>query len=510
MATYIWNGLNFNEGTQPTQFMLDPENNLYLFEQNYLGFFPCTVDSSGNPQYSGNLQYAVAFIPAGIQFDQAFGYTQDQVYAVDTTILNGRLNIFQSNATNIVNASTQNTSSYVNTTVTTALSGAGIAQATSTAAPYLVSPQMNFTFQEILKNWVNGPTMIANLASLLSNHQSNIVGASASVQRITDFKKKLVRQQAVQANQVAIVQNNSSTCLASGTFGAMATAFPNELQPLIGVLQNHNSFTSQQLTNLLPTIATGAGSSIESVVSGIVSGLFGGNSSNVPSIINPIDKFVVDLNTISTSNNSLINQIGNSGFSSLPSQTNYVNQVVNLLNNVMSQIPVTSQTPAPTPVTNPTVINNTITSYYDSQLNLNQNAATSSSQAATNKLLALMQASGPSTTNQNNPTAPPTYVANNPVYGGSFINSGPLQSIFNGEEDQSVIAPNITLSPDPSIQTQQNNTNVAQNAANAAGVSRTPTQGAGINTLDEVPLRPRNTPVDGSLGDYDITLGIIV
>lgn len=509
MATYTWNGLGFNEGTLSTQFMLDFYNNLYLYEQNYNGFFPCTVDSNNNPQYAGSLQYVVKFIPSGTQFDQAFGYTEDQIYNVDTQILNGKLGIFQSNSTNVVDSYTQDTSSYVNTTVTTALSGAGISQAIAANAPYLVSPEMNFSFQEILNNWSDGPTMIKNLSNILTNHQSNLVGTNASVQRIMDFKKKLIRQQANLGDQHRVVQNNTSTFLGSGTFTSLASAFPSQFHPLVGLLQNHNSFASQQITNLLPRIASGAGSSIEGVVNGIVNGLFGSNPSGIPNIINPIDKFVTDLNTISTSSNSLINQLENSGFQSLSNQISYTNQVVNLLNNIMAKIPVNSQIPIPTTVTDPTVINNTLTSYYNAQLGLNQNAASSSSQAATNQLLALMKMAGPSTTNQNNPTAPPTYVADNPVYGGSLINLGPLQSIFNGEKDPSISAPSITLSPDPSVQSQQNNTTVAQNSANQPGVSNAPTQGVGINNLDEVPLRPRNTPVDGSLGDYNISQGLI-
>jgi hypothetical protein len=72
------------------------------------------------------------------------------------------------------------------------------------------------------------------------------------------------------------------------------------------------------------------------------------------------------------------------------------------------------------------------------------------------------------------------------------------------QADPSVTQPNLNLSPDPTVQTQQSVTSAQQTAANLAAIFRTLPPGSSFNNLDEVPLRPRNIPLNGTQGDYQI------
>lgn len=507
MATYTWNGSSFNEGTLTTQFMLDFYNNLYLYEQNYGGFFTCTVDTSGNPQYDGTVQYATQFIPNGTQFDQAFGYSDSQVTTVTTSILQGRLGIFQSTGTNVVDLTTQDPSSYVTNTITPALSAYGTSEALSEYAPFLNNVNFNFGLQDIM-TWGNGKQIINQLAGILSNHQSNLLGIQQGATSIIDFKKKIIRRQTLLANSVRTNQATTQTFMTSGSFGALQSAFPSEFSPFTGVIGNANTISSNNMAGLLPSNL--GGGNVQGVITSAIGKVFGGSNTNgVPNIINPIDKFVTDIGDLQKPNANFLNNIPNTGFSSITNQISFINQAVNILNNIVSKIPVTNTIQLPNASTNTANINSALTSFYKAQISTTstQPAAISTTQKANNQLAILMAQTGPTNTSTI-PVSAANYDINDPSQGGSLLNTPVLSSIFNSEEDSTVKAPNINVSPDPSVQANQYLQIISQNQANQPGIVNTPAQGTGFNIFEEIELRPRNNPITGTPGDYNSNPGL--
>jgi len=497
---YTWNGYGFdNADFVPTQFFSTTLvgfsfNITYLYEQNYNGFFPVNVDASNNVTLvNPNVSEPISLVQNTVLVPL---FLDDQIIGIDTQILNNRLLMFKNNATDIVSTYTQDPSSFVQNTISVALSGSGIGMAVETYAPFLISPELNFGLNDALKNWVNGPDLIKKLNSLFQSHQAEILKVEQGAKRISDFKKKLVKQQVALADRIRNIQGTTESFLASSTFTSLASAYPGTFGKLEGLLHNSNSLLSGKLASIMPTAGLDAGSSIEGIINKFIGNI-------KPTIVNPIDKLFVDIAKLDNAATGILDGLPGNGFESFAHQKDFTNQVVNLLNNIVAKIPITPTFTAPNPLTSPVLINNEITAHKNSILNINSSAATTTSQKAVMDLLKLMSINGPTLK-----SVVSNIVQNDSFHGGTFKNLSIIKSVLGTEVDQSITPPNVSQSPDPIVAQSQNDRSVAQTKADAPGVSRNFTRGSGINILDEVPLRPRNIPLDGSDGDYQVISGI--
>jgi hypothetical protein len=304
------------------------------------------------------------------------------------------------------------------------------------------------------------------------------------------------------------------------------------------MLNSNSQLLGNQISSLLPTSGLSSGTAISGIVDNFINsnlqGIFG---SVIPAIINPMDKIVADISKLestvsSFSNNgslgsaSILNSIPLNGFNSITDMSNFANQSVNVLSNIINKIPISLNKSAPNSITNLNAINTAITTYKQLQtgkISLNSN---SPGYNKSSSLLSSLMASGgpvPKTTSvpvtgTSSSLAPiinsaisgsTAIVSVDPFQGGSFGNLPTIQNVLGGEVDQSIPTPNVTQSPDPSVAVNQNTQSSAQIAADAPGTTRNNVRGSGINILDELPLRPRNIPTDGATpGDYKVIQGI--
>jgi len=506
MPTLTWQNydLGFIETNNPTTMFLteNSTNSLYIFENNYFSFFTCLIDpSNNNPILDPQAQFTTTFIPPNTTFTTT-SYTQSQINFVTNQILQGKLSIFQSNSENLINLITQNPSNFVQNNITPILSTTGLPTALSTNASTLIDPQFNFSINEI-QNWKNGAKILGQISNALTLYQNNLVKIQSSVNSIVDFKKKLLRRSIVIADSIRKDQANLQTFNTNNTFGALENAFPTSFTKFNNVIKNSNTLSSTHLSNLLPqNIGTG---NVQQVLSSTINSLFG---NTIPQIISTPDKFLLDISNLENDTINSITSTITQGFASLTDQLNFINQVLNVCSNIVSKLPITPTIAIPTTSSNTQQINTSLTSFYQSQFQsaVTSTNATTPSQKTSNDLQTLMNSVGPP--NLTIPLPSQNSDPNDPSQGGSIINTSIFQSLFNGEVDPSVSSPNLNISQDPFIAVQQLFNNLQQQQINQPGIIETPTNGNGYNVFEEIPLRPRNNPVNAEIGDYTINTKI--
>jgi hypothetical protein len=508
--TYTWNGTGFNEGFVASQF-LTANNTSYFYEQNYNNFF--VTDNTGY----GFVSDTTAFITIGTIFTDEPEYSM-YVNTFSTALLSAKLLVFQSNATNVINAYNQTPSAYVTTTLTQSASSTSAFTASQLYAPFLTNPQSNFAFSEILNNWNGGPQIIKNLTGILSNFQGIVLGSMQKTKAVVDFKTKLLRQTTAVADETSKIQQQVNGFLSTNTFSALASAFPNSGLPQFNqLLMNHNAALEKAICTLCPVAAKGAS------VEGIINEFLGGKIFN---ILSPMDKIIADINNSNNIVSNLIKSIPTNGFtadtiapslsaayqsqsayiinsqgnpqiSSLNAMSSFTNQAVNLLNNIMSKVPITASLPAPNAVTNPTQILNTLISTAKQSYTGQSTTLTGAQQAIATLVNTIATTTSPASSMYNPPVNPAE-----PSQGGSLANIAPLNSIFGGTTDPTITNPVINIALDPDVSNNQMLNLIAQRNVDAPGIFDTVAQGNGINLFNPIPHTPRNTPVDGSLGTY--------
>jgi hypothetical protein len=148
----------------------------------------------------------------------------------------------------------------------------------------------------------------------------------------------------------------------------------------------------------------------------------------------------------------------------------------------------------PNAITNPNQIFSILTANTNSFLGNNTNTLVPSvAQQAINSLISITAMTG---------SAPVTSAAQT-----SYTTMLPSLTGVLSFIDPNIPTPNISTSPDPSIALLQSFLGGQQTTANFAAIFRQLLQGQGYNNFNDVPLRPRNTPVTGELGSYAIDIG---
>jgi hypothetical protein len=484
--TYTWDGIGFNQFVA-SQILEDTNGNYYYYDQNYIGFFPITI-SDGQLVNPDSIPINSEALPQDTVLNDVPDSSDLSTQAA-TAVLNNKMNAFVAQSSNILNGYNQNPSAYVNTTITAGLgtpaASGGIVNVLNTYAPFLTSPTTNFAFQDILTSWPGGTAVIQGLAGALSNFQNSLNQTLGGPQLVVDFKTKLLRQQMLTADSVNSNQTQISQYLNQGTFTSLASAFPEQMGPLPGLLQTHLNFLNINLAGSIPTADLPP--ALQGVISSVLGSLFGGSQ---PQIVNPMDKIVNDINGLNTNGGSSFLAVFGGNLSSLQSTQSYTNQAVNLLSNIVAQIPISSQMAVPNQVTDVNQISAVLLTNAQSTIfNVGGNSSLTASQQSVANLLTVVT----------NTTSPP--ISSIPT---SFTQILPSVSGLLSQADPSVTQPNLNLSPDPTVQTQQSVTSAQQTAANLAAIFRTLPPGSSFNNLDEVPLRPRNIPLNGTQGDYQI------
>jgi hypothetical protein len=501
--TYTWNGNGFNEVVFLTsQYLIDPNNNIYYYDQNYVGFFP-VLFTNGVIIYNDSSFLPVTIASGTVFIDDPTLSAIPNINCISAIIFSGRFALFQSNLSNILEIYTQNPSAFVanaingiddSTTVSKSLP-LPVFQSLSTNTPFLVSTALNFGFKDILSSWPNGNSVIQSLASTLSNHQANLNGTNDKIHSIIDFKKKLVKQQVALADKTRMLQGQVDQWANGGTFSTLASKF-TEFTQLKSTLDDSNSYLSNELTKLLPS------SSIAStVLSGVFNKVFG--SSGLPVIVNPVDKILSDITNLTSAGTAILNNTFNvTAFGDVASESSFVNQALTILNNLMSQIPITPTINIPGSTTNPLQIFSSLNAYAVAQTGTQvTNALQQQAFTALTNLMTMAASGLPSAIAQS---------SSDSFLGGSFLNLPSFSGLLS-EIDPSITGPNITGSPDPTIAQSQITAQKTQNQINQPGVYQNTVRGTSINNITDVPLRPRNVVVaDNSSGDYQIDPNIPV
>lgn len=495
--SYTWLGNTFDpsDGSVETNVMNDNSNNVYFYDANYNGFFPLNINN-GIASYGGGGD--IILLPANTILN-LYTLTDANFAVVSNEIITSRLNAFLSDPQNIINSATQTPSTLIINTLTTAVSANNLSSAYAASASYLTSLNMNFAFNDIANHWVNGQNVLKSMSNILSTHQNIINNLNASTNGIIDFKKKIIRGQTMFADSVRKVQNDAYNFSTTPTFTRLVSSFPNELGKTVSAFGNSHQVLGKKLSHILPS-NLGSSSQISNLLNNFIGGAFNGV---IPPIVNPIDKLLVDVNNINTATlNGFAQIVPSEGFGSFAEQQIFVNQTVNLLNNIIAKIPITSQVAKQSAVTNPAAINNAVSNYYKSVFGLQTTNTNTQQQATVNQTLADMQTTDLNAIQAAYNNQP--YLSTDPASGGSFFNQGVYTNLFGGEIDQSVTSPNITLSPDPSIQASQNGMSTNQLKANQGTSFSFKEEGAGVNLFEDVILRPRNIPIDGTTGTYNL------
>jgi hypothetical protein len=483
-----WNGTYFdNQPFVASQFFQDANGSLYFFEQNYRNFFPVTNPSSGVPQLSqGDLAKNLASGTLLTSVDSLLS----NVTTIATSVIQYKRGDFRSNSKNILDSVTQEPTSLVNTAIQNALSSnQGLQTALQSAAGYLTHPDLNFALGDIQGGWHNGPQLIQILASLINNHQANILGASDALKRISDFKKKILLQVTNAADEARKLQGQLDIFQSENTLQALSTTFPTVFGPIKQLLDNQNKALSGEIARLLPgSLASRV--NVGSFLSNIFNSVVG---SKIPQILNPIDKIFSDVEYISSEGDNLINQIPVDGFGNLETQTAVVNQVANILNNFVNNIAIKPTIPTFEPVTGLANIYETADQYVQQQLGILTSQLATSEQS----IIDTISKNGIS-------PVPPPLDPNDSFNGGTLANvfSSANLPTFPSVAPLNYPTPDVTISGDPQIAVNQSNRNAQQVSANEPGVTRTVKRGDCINNISDVPLKPRSQPVDGSQGDY--------
>lgn len=478
-TVYTWGGSSFTSPDFITShFMLSSsDGNTYFYEQNYMLFFPVTFSSEGAPYYTGNGQGVT--LPVNTSLLVLTGYAS-YITAFDASIYQTRANSFLSDPTNVLDAANQQPTSLVTNSTTAALTAnANLQQALQNATGILTDVHLNFAMKDIMNSWPGGSSIISMISSFLANHQNLILGSQLKIQKLIDFKQALISQSVQNANKQVAISGQLNTWQNQGTFTGLASAFPT-VSTLTSSFSGQNTQISQNLTKFIPGSAASGDSTISSIF-----GNAGLNTNSLPPILNPMDKFIIDLGNLNTSN------VPYNGFSSLAQATNHINQLANLLNNIHATMPITPQGVVKTPVTNPATIYTTATQYANAQ-----NGITTTVSASATALANLAKTT--SVIASSSPT-----LGSNASMGGSLANNPSIASVIPSNLPP-VPDYNITTSPDPEIASTQNNINNQQVAANATTTTMMVSAGDCINNIaDVVPLKPRCKPFNGSLGDFN-------
>jgi len=492
MATYTWNGYFFDGSTEVvSQFMLDAGGYLWYYDQNYNAFFPAVLVND-QPVYQSNGYGTYAngqpgpMSPGSVLTSQ--DYLAQFVTAFAVSVITARSNTYTSDPTNVLNSSLQQPTTLVQTSINNALSSnVGLTTALASAAPFLTSTQSNFAFNDIYSSWQDGPALISSLQGLVANHQQNLTAATDAVSRLTDFKKKILKQIVQNADANYQLQSQLNTFQSKGTFTALASAFPGTMGPFQQSLSNNQATLGQQLQKTLPSSVASNNS--------IISSIFGGSPSSLNQIMNPIDKILLDVNNLDNQSVSIFDSFPVNGFGTLSNQTNFVNQVSSLLNSIVQSHP-TVNTKSSVAITNPTTILSQLSTYVSTMLG---GSTTTPTSQATNTLTASLSATSAA-------AQIGALTNTNPASGGSFsniLNTQGQAAIPLPTMDNLVIPqPNYTLSTDPEIANNQNSATQAATTASQSGTTMQVLQGNCINNISDVPLKPRCQPFDGGQGSF--------
>jgi hypothetical protein len=488
MASYVWTGSAFQgQSFVASAFMLDDNDNTWFWEQNYQVFFPFTV-LNGAPTYTGN--GVGQTLPANTNLSTLDNYAFS-IGTFDASVIGARAAQFNANSSNVLGAVTQTPAALVNNAIAAAVnSNQSLQQAVSSAAGLLTNPTLNFIMKDIT-GWNGGQSLVTSLQGFITNHQANIASVTGAIQSISDFKKKILGAVTRQADAIQSLQGGIAKIQGQGTFTGLVCAFPAEFGPVVSLLNNSQANLASKLPSFLPKAVISGGA-------GFVEGMFNAEfGALLPQICNPIDKIFLDINKLESGGLSLLNSIPIIGFGSLGAQTSAVNQVASLLNNLVSSFPATSTiAPQSTTITNVEQMFLSTNQYASQQLGLNTNSSTQSAISAITSLISGKPVPSTKTTT--------TVASSNPAdssQGGSFTSTAALSAYTAPTVYQPPV--NITTSPDPSIAQSQNATSVAQTQANQANSTNTVVRGNCLNNINDVPLKPRSKPFDGSLGNYD-------
>ena len=497
--TFMWLGTNFAGYIfVPSMFFTDANNNYYYYDQNYNGFYDVITDGESQPTLPS---VELTSLPISSILTSAPDLA-NYVPSISNQIIHNKLSSYLGDSINVLNSYTQNPSAFVANTLTNSLTGTNYSAALAQVAPLLTSPSINFSFNEILNSYQDGEQIINSLFNSLSLFQNfNITGLTGASQSISDFKKKILRQTTAVADEVRKAQGALAQYSGQNSFSALSSAIPG-FSTITSTINNATAGLGTSITNLLPStgnINNTAGQLFNQFAGGLIR-----------QIMNPLDIFLEDITNLDNivagiSTNIPTFNAPSSGFPSPQAQAVALNQVVNSLSNVVGGLPTLPNIPIPTQATNINQIFSTVAQYAESvlQTNTGQN---NPQQQAVNTLLSLMKNSSPTPGASTNTTVA-SAIIQDPYGGGSFTNTPGLSGVLN-EPDPTVQPPNVYVSPDPTVQSQQNNTASAQTAANAPGIYQNYPQGSGINIFEDVPLTPRCITTDGSLGDYTSDIAI--
>lgn len=499
MTYFTWIGNKFSDGSPDTGVFqnINFSTEIYFYSQEYNGFFPLIL-TNGIVSYGQSGEIVLLGNPTVLT---PFTITDANFDVVSNEIINARLEAYLSDPQNITDINTQMPSTIITNSLTQAVSSMGLSQAYAASANYLINTNMNFAFNDIASNWQNGSNVIKTLTNIFVNHQNNLNQYSASTNSILDFKKKLIRTQAVYADSIRKVQNTANNYASGTTFNQLHTAFPNEMGKTVSTFANSHEVLGKKLSNILPSNLSSS-TAIGSTIGGFLNSTFG---NVVPQVANPIDKLLLDVENLNTNlENGFSNDLNITGFSSFAEHQNFVNQTVNLLQNIINKIPISSQVRKIVPTTNPALANNAIANYMKGKLGIQPSTANTLNGQANANTLNLMN--GVNTSALAASAMGQVYVASDPASGGSFLNLPSYVSLFNGEIDNSIIPSNIFTSPDNSIQSSIDNNGTTQLKTNQGTSFSSSIIGNGVNIFQDTPLRPRNLPTDGTLGTYNLNL----
>lgn len=485
MATYTWNGTDFGASVA-TRFLTDGNGNFFFYEKNYNAFFHVIDPSTtGNlPVYAPGDSNNFTLIPG--QILNSLDQYVSQIITFNSALLIDRMNSWVNLPTNIFKDFTQNPSALVASLLNTGAGNSSVFSQLNALAPVLVDKSANFALQEVLNKWPDGQKTIQNLNKILLGFQAKVNSATQSTQSILDFKTKLIRQSTKIADETSKLQQQAHTFLTDNTFTALVSAFPQGMGPIASLIANADAKYASELATLLPSVGL-SGTSIQ----GIVNGLFGGK---IPIITCAVDKLFGDINELQGGFNDLVKSFPTNGFHSIQDITSVCNQSVNLLNNLLIDLPLQHSVQIPNPVTDALQIVNVL----EAKLAEGLGEIDSQFAGAVSTLGALIAM---------NTTTLMVSASIEPFIGGSLAYTAALSGVLHGQ-DPSMTTPNLTASPDPTIASKQVLDMGRQTYLDAQGKPLKAKRGQCINSLEEFPLRPRNTTLDGSPGTYNVSAKI--
>lgn len=407
-AYYTWNGTGFNETTfLPSQALIDPDGNLYYYDQNYQKFYPIETYqpvlytfniiendtqrfsdgyswvyspvSSASPIIS-NLQTtasstsvpSTAILPDVIESSQTIFPNTIYVLSNGNNYISQNLGTVFGNATfvnnyipslnvslvkiyvqNYISASssfannTQAIPSTLGSTITNAISAYSLtstASAVQTIAYATVDPTLNASITDILQNWAEGVGVILALVDAFNFQQGQTQQGKRAVQSVIDFKTKLMRQAFSPVNNIRKTEYKFEQQIEKSTYNALASAFPSLVTFKNAIDGGWTNLLYRYAALLPPSMAKSLGSNgVQTFLNKSLTQILG-NLLDLPKLANPLDKILSDVNILQAKGTSYFNQLVAPGFSSYNQYSSYINQVAGLLNNTKKQIQKLSNT----------------------------------------------------------------------------------------------------------------------------------------------------------------------